>query len=144
MMKRFKGAILVGAAVAVFLSAGWFLTTRTEASMNEQTLAYDSVNNYLRAIYERKDVNEIVKWVKDTRFSSIEQQKKEYAEMLKTDPFESAKVIGTQLVNENTFNVIVQLKRKNSDEIETVTLPVIKENGAWKSLITGVETREGK
>jgi dsRNA-specific ribonuclease len=144
MMKRFKSAILVGAAVAVFLSAGWFLTTRTEASMNEQTLAYDSVNNYLRAIYERKDVNEIVKWVKDTRFSSIEQQKKEYAEMLKTDPFESAKVIGTQLVNENTFNVIVQLKRKNSDEIETVTLPVIKENGAWKSLITGVETREGK
>ena len=143
-MKRFKSAILVGAAVAVFLSAGWFLTTRTEASMNEQTLAYDSVNNYLRAIYERKDVNEIVKWVKDTRFSSIEQQKKEYAEMLETDPFESAKVIGTQLVNENTFNVIVQLKRKNSDEIETVTLPVIKENGAWKSLITGVETREGK
>ena len=57
---------------------------------------------------------------------------------------ESARVIGTQLVNENTFNVIVQLKRKNSDEIETVTLPVIKENGAWKSLITGVETREGK
>lgn len=113
----------------------------SQTAMIEVQKAKKSITNYIDAI-EKRDVDEIVKWVKDTRFTSVEQQKREYKEMFDNDPFGKAIVTDVKKVDDNNMIVSLKLIRKGSGKPQSLDLPIIKEDGQWKLLITGVETRE--
>lgn len=139
-MKSTKYLTFGVTALAIATSTIWY-TPSSEAAIPESQAAQQSVINYIQAV-EKQDANEIVKWVKDTRFDSLEQQKKEYKEMFRNDPFEKVKVTNIKEVDDNNMIVSIKMFRKGSGKPQVLDLPVVKEDGKWKLLITGVETKE--
>lgn len=138
-MKSIKRLTFGVTALAIAASTMWY--TSSEAAMPESQVAKQAVINYIQAA-EKQDANEIMKWVKDTRFESLEQQKNEYKEMFRNDPFEKVQVTRIKEVDENNMIVSLKMIRKGKGKTQSLDLPVIKEDGNWKLLITGVETRE--
>ncbi|MGG4495576.1 hypothetical protein [Brevibacillus reuszeri] len=146
-MKPIKRLTLGIASLAVFTSIAYstsFAASNTDSQVTarevEVQTARTSVANYIEAI-EKQDEDEIVKWVKDTRFKSEEEQKSEYKEMFKNDPFDKVVISGVKKVDDNMI-VSLKLIRKGSGKRQFLDLPVIKEDGKWKILVTGVETKE--
>lgn len=142
-MKFFKYSL----SVFTLVSGLFFLTLITSltanASMVDEQIARTSVQNYITAI-ENQDVNEIVKWVKDTRFNSLEQQKKQYLEMFQNNPFTGARIAQLNKVDDNKVNVTIELIRSESQQIEQIKLPVVKDtDNHWRLLVDGnSETRD--
>lgn len=125
--------------LAVFLSVS--MSSVSKASIPDIQEAKISVENYIEAI-ENRNIDEIMNWVKDTRFNSPAQQRSQYLSMFSTDPFSNPKIINIQKIDRSTMIASIELVRKENNNSEIVKLPVIKENGSWKLLINGVETRE--
>ncbi|MFC5447502.1 hypothetical protein [Paenibacillus aestuarii] len=140
-MKTIKLVTLGAAAIAVIASAIWFSAPSSEAAIPDVQAAKQSVTNYIDAI-EKHDVNELIKWVKDSRFNSLEEQKTAYATMFSNDPFEKAVITTVKKVDDNNLIVSLKLIRKGNGKSQTLDLPLIKDNGSWKLYITGVETKE--
>ncbi|MCM3342432.1 hypothetical protein M3650_28350 [Paenibacillus sp. MER TA 81-3] len=125
--------------LAIILSVS--MSSVSKASIPDIQEAKNTVENYIEAI-ESKNVDEIMKWVKDTRFDSPAQQRSQYFTMFSNDPFSNASMINIQKINNNTMSVSIELDRKSNKESEIIQLPVIKEDGKWKLLVAGVETKE--
>ncbi|MCP1309967.1 hypothetical protein [Paenibacillus tyrfis] len=143
MKSSFKVFVASSFAIGLIASSLW-LVNNSNASAPDVQEAKKSVQNYFAAI-EKKDVNEITEWVKDTRFDSVAEQKYEYNQMLTTAPFEKHKIANIEKIDDKTFAVTIQMSRKKDGIITTQVLPVVKdEKGQWKLLVTGKEIRVDK
>lgn len=149
-MKSFKYLALGVTSLAVVTSPIWYTpsseassikSVKSQVATSDLQKAKNAVTNYIHAA-EKQDVNEMMKWVKDTRFNSIEEQKREYKQMFQNDPFEKIKITGIKKVDDKNMIVSLKMIRKDNGKPQSLDLPVIKENGKWKLLITGVETKE--
>ncbi|MBT2290115.1 hypothetical protein J7E73_13360 [Paenibacillus albidus] len=121
----------------VLLSAFPGLTNAESTSPLE--LAKESVSNYVDAVHSG-DVTEAVKWVVDTRFSSEQDQLKQYKESLTTDPFSNASIESIVPESDSTFIATLDLTRKENGETTKISLPVIEHDGTWKLFLNGQET----
>ncbi|MFB0841227.1 hypothetical protein [Paenibacillus oleatilyticus] len=154
-MKKITSAILVTALGVTMLSGPAMAAepvSDTAGNANNvltavQTQKYEeeakqSVQNYIKAI-ERKDVEEMTKWVKDTRFQSFGEQKQEYQKMFDVNPFSEFKIVDVKTRDEKTANVAIELTRKDTKQIEKVELPIIKDNDSkWRLVLGDAETRD--
>ncbi|WP_010493849.1 DUF4878 domain-containing protein [Paenibacillus elgii] len=148
-MKKVTSAILATALGVTMLSGPAMATDPVKESNGltaVQTQKFEeeaeqSVKNYIKAI-EKKDVEEMTKWVKDTRFQSIGEQKQEYQKMFDVDPFSDFKIVDTKTKDDKNVNVTIQLMRKDTKQIEKVELPIIKDNDSkWKLVLGDAETK---
>lgn len=108
-------------------------------STDGKELAKQSVNNYIKAIQNR-NVDEASKWVIDTRFNSTAEQISEYKELLSTNPFSKVYLERINANSDYSFTATLNLVRKDNNEVNKVSLPVINKDGKWKLLIEGQET----
>lgn len=109
--------------------------------INEESLAKQSVTNYIEAI-QAGDINEAVNWVIDTRFDSKDDQLAQYQDASINDPFSNASIEKIEPSSDNSFIVTLNLTRKTNGELNKISLPVIESNGNWKLLIEGQETKD--
>lgn len=109
-------------------------------SISPLELAKESVSNYVEAV-QSGDITEAVKWVVDTRFSSEQDQIEQYKESLTTDPFSNASIESVVPDSDSSFIATLDLTRKESGEINQISLPVIERDGIWKLFLNGVETK---
>lgn len=113
MKSSFKVFVASSFAIGLIASSLW-LVNNSNASAPDVQEAKKSVQNYFAAI-EKKDVNEITEWVKDTRFDSVAEQKYEYNQMLTTAPFEKHKIANIEKIDDKTFAVTIQMSRKKME-----------------------------
>lgn len=121
----------------VFLSA--FPGFTNAESISQLELARQSVSNYIDAVYSG-DITEAVKWVVDTRFDSQEEQIEQYNNALTSDPFSNASIVNVVPDSDNSFIVNLDLTRKETGEINNISLPIIEHEGTWKLYLNGQET----
>ena len=142
-MKNVKHATFGVVAVSIIAASIWF-STQTQAAQPEEVMAKQAVKNYIAAIEDR-NISEILKWVKDTRYQSKAQQIEDYNKLFTTSPFDNSKtkIINLQKVNEKLYKVQIEITRKKGGRQDQLELPIVKdEDNRWKLLVTGVETRE--
>uniref|UniRef100_A9U7N8 Predicted protein n=1 Tax=Physcomitrium patens TaxID=3218 RepID=A9U7N8_PHYPA len=104
------------------------------APLDNEKLAEQAVNSYVTAI-QQGNIDEAIKWVIDTRFSSTEEQKKSYEE--NNDLFSKVTVEVVSDPENNSFAAKIDLTRRDDGTINEVSLPVIQQDGAWKVLLNG-------
>ncbi|KAF6636905.1 DUF4878 domain-containing protein [Paenibacillus polymyxa] len=115
------------------------LSVTAASVQSEEESAKQAVVNYIDAI-NNKDADELAKWVDDSRFTSPDEQKKQYKELFQNDEFSSYS-IGDFKQDGKEYDVTIDLTRKDSGEVNTVTLPVVKYGDQWKLVVVGEETK---
>ena len=120
--------------VATVIAGGVFASTSSASSKAEKEAKF-VINKYLDAV-KKGDVEEFAKYAKDTRFTNMEEAKKEYKDIVKQNPVKKAEVLEVKQVDENNMVAKVRFSQVNVVDAE-VQLPMIKENGDWKIVITG-------
>ncbi|WP_268626239.1 hypothetical protein [Paenibacillus alvei] len=134
-MKRLCSLIAVVGLMLVTV----FPNTSKAYSANAKELAERSVSNYIKAV-QTGDIIEATKWVIDSRFKAIDEQIAEYQDSLSTNPFSKVYLESIVPNSDSSFTAILNLVRKDSNELNKISLPVVNDNGEWKLLIEGTET----
>lgn len=111
--------------------------------ISSKDLAEQSVNNYIKAVQEG-DISKAANWVIDERFSTAEEQLNQYKEALISNPFSEVNLKSITPNPDDSYTALVELTRKDSGELNTVSYPVIYKDNSWKLVINGQETMSKK
>jgi hypothetical protein len=132
-MKRkwtlFAATILAVGAVTLFAA-----DTGIYAKQSPEEEAKSTVTKYLDAVTSG-DVEQILKYVEDKRYDDDARQKEEYSKMVTNSPVSKAEILSIQQVNESEMEATIKFVEKNNKNYE-ISLPVQKENGQWKVIVT--------
>lgn len=126
--------IVLTIAFGLLVAGGTFVSS-TVASQDVEQEVQQAVTGYINAV-KTGNVDEAVKYVHDTRFPNVEATKAQYKNLFKESPMSHAEIVSIVEVDDTHAQVTIKAKTKLSGTQE-VTLPVVKEDGQWKVLITG-------
>ncbi|MDU7472318.1 MAG: DUF4878 domain-containing protein [Paenibacillus macerans] len=126
-------------AVTIALVSSYSTTSTFADSSKNEPNPEQVVTSYIKAI-EDKNVDAVINLVKDTRYSSLQDLKQEYENMISDNVFIDIKAGNVKTVNESNAEVQLVAQRNDGLNETDITLPLIKEDGNWKILITGQET----
>jgi Putative lumazine-binding len=128
--KKLAALTLASAVIAV----GVFASTSNASSEAEKEARF-VINKYMDAV-KNGDVEGIAKYAKDTRFANMEEAKKEYKDLVKQNPVKKAEILNVKQVDENNMVATVRFTQNHVEDAE-IQLPMVKENGDWKIVVTG-------
>lgn len=134
MVKLSKKVVTLTLAATVVLSGGIFAATSGASSEAEKEAKF-AITQYMNAV-KKGDVETMAKYAKDTRYANIDEAKKDYKEIVKQNPVTKADILDVKKIDENNMLVKILLSQNHVENAE-VELPMVKENGDWKIVITG-------
>jgi hypothetical protein len=127
-------------ALTFSLVVGGLLTTillaSTSAAKTSEEEAHEVVTQYLDAVKSR-NVDEMIKHVKDTRFP-VEELRKRYLEIHQENPVHTVELVELSKVSETHLLAKIRFTSNISGD-QVIELPVVKENGEWKVVIGQVD-----
>lgn len=138
MMRFFKSIFAL--ALSVTLVSGYSASvTLADSPQDKDISANEVVSKYIKAINEKK-IESITDLVIDTRYSSQEDLQRDYKGMVNDNVYTEIEVKDISTIDDS--NAIVHLVAERNDGLKAtdIDLPLVKNNGDWKILITGQET----
>lgn len=114
------------------------VTAFAETSTTSEDAAKQSVVSYLHAI-DDQNADELIELVEDSRFSSLSDQKEQYENLFKDDIFSDYTLVDFEN-NGDGYEATINMIRKETGEVNSLTVPVEKRGDEWKLIVDGQET----
>lgn len=135
-----KNLILSCATVLVVAGAITFGTMHSQASATAEQEAKQVVTEYLDALVA-KDVEKVVTYVQDVRFTSEEEELTGYKDIVTYNPVYSYKILSVEKKNSTQAVVSIEYISEHGGTDRT-SINVIKEGEGWQVTLDQIELKK--
>lgn len=134
-----KTTAVLATVIAIGVAGGLYLgVSKSEASATPEQEAKQVVTHYIDAI-KSSNVDEMMKYTKDTRFKD-EATKRDVYQSLVKDPIQKdkTKLLSVSKVDDTHLTATIRISTKGTGTHD-LTIPVEKDGEQWKLVIDGQE-----
>lgn len=142
-MKRAKTIIYRTAVLFLFTYLTVIHAERSEAKRDIQEDPENVAKHYFDA-YLSKDVSDMMKYSLDENYLDEPSRKRAYEKDSPIDTITEFKIISFSKVNEDKYNLSVQLTYSDIGTLPPITYSIVKQDNSWKLLLKPIEINMNK